>query len=110
MNTNTDSPGPGTSVATEFILQEFETEVDPDDIQHFTEQIEDIVRTHHSRVVSDDRLEELVRSGPGTDVLREKDSKERSDPELLTQSVIIEPLFDLIGHDVKPGAGGLSDR
>ncbi|MCU4753428.1 hypothetical protein OB919_15800 [Halobacteria archaeon AArc-curdl1] len=110
MSTNTDSPSPDTSVATEFVLQEFETEVDPDDVQHFAEQIEGIVRTLRSRVVSDDRLEELLRSGPGTNVLRENDSKERSDPEPLTQSVIIEPLFDLLGYDVEPEAGGLSDR
>lgn len=65
------------TVATEFVTEEFDTEVTADDVERFASANEEVVRTLRSRITSDDRLEVLLRSGPGPEVLRENDSVER---------------------------------
>jgi hypothetical protein len=98
------------TVGTEFVTEEFETVVETAEIERFASAIEDIVRALRSEITTDDRLEALLRSEPGGEVLRENDSADRLDPEPLTQDEIIEPLLDLLGYHYAREAGGLSDR
>ncbi|WP_207587165.1 Eco57I restriction-modification methylase domain-containing protein [Halomontanus rarus] len=112
MSTNIDpSENPLHSIATEFVTEEFDTEPSGEAIEDLATVIEDIVATLRDRIVSDDRLEELLRSNPGHEILMERDSTHRSDPEPLTQSAIIEPLFDALGYPyLAPEAGDLSEE
>jgi hypothetical protein len=60
------------------------------------------VRVLREAIGDDDRLETLLRSAPGKEILTERDSVERSDPEPLTQQVVIEPLFDRVRRARRP--------
>lgn len=112
MSANIDpSDNPLHSIATEFVTEEFETEIRDTDIEHLAEKIKEIVSTLRERINSDDQLETLIRSEPGGEVLMERHSVHRSDPEPLTQDEIIEPLFEEVGYSyLAPEAGDLSDE
>ncbi len=98
------------TVGTEFVTEEFETSVEEGAMSRLAGEIESIVRALRAGIGDDDRLETLLRSAPGGEVLRERDSVERSDPEPLTQQVLIEPLFDSLGYPARSHeVGDLSD-
>ena len=62
------TPYPSTdpsTTATEFVTEEFETEVSEERVEALLGTIEDGVRRLRDEIVSDDRLEELLRSGSG---------------------------------------------
>lgn len=95
------------SVATEFVTEEFDTQVSEREIDDVAETVSAAVADLRSKV-GDDRLEELLRDGEGM-VLREEDSVEQEDPEPVTQESIIRPLFDALGYpDPAVEAGDLS--
>lgn len=89
---------PAATVGTEFVVEEFETRVESGAVGELAIEIEEIVRRFRGAIGDDDRLETLFRSPPGKEILTERDSVERSDPEPLTQQVVIEPLFDLLSY------------
>lgn len=89
---------PAATVGTEFVIEEFETRVESGAVGELATEIEEIVRRFRGAIGDDDRLETLFRSPPGKEILTERDSVERSDPEPLTQQVVIEPLFDLLSY------------
>lgn len=86
------------TVATEFVTEEFETEISDKATGALAATIEDIVRDLRTRIISDDRLEVLLRSDPGGAVLTSAVTAEQEDPEPLTQRLLIEPLFDALGY------------
>ncbi len=86
------------SVATEFVTEEFETDISDEATDQLAATIEDIVRNLRTRITSDDQLEALIRSNPGGAVLTSAAAAEQEDPEPLTQRLIIEPLFDALGY------------
>lgn len=99
------------TVGTEFVVEEFETNVEDATVERLAEELESIVRTLRTEIGDDDRLETLLRSPPGREVLTERDSVERSDPEPLTQQVLIEPLFSALGYPtLSHEVGDLSDE
>ncbi|EMA55219.1 Eco57I restriction-modification methylase domain-containing protein [Halococcus thailandensis] len=103
--------GPADTSATEFVLEEFETTVSESVVDDLAERITEIVRDLRSEVVSDDRLEELLRGDPGPDILHGTDLTEHGDPEPFTQRTVIEPLFDALGYpDFTTEASGLTDE
>jgi hypothetical protein len=103
--------GPADTSATEFVLEEFETTVSESAVDELAERITEIVRDLRSEVVSDDRLEELLRGDPGPDILHGTDLTEHGDPEPFTQRTVIEPLFDALGYpDFTTEASGLTDE
>lgn len=112
MSTNIDSPdNPLHSVATEFVAEEFDIEVQTAAIEEIAGTIEDLVATLRELINSDDQLEALLRSEPGQRVLMEQHSVHHSDPEPLTRGEIIEPLFEALDYPyLAPEAGDLSDE
>lgn len=87
-----------TAIATEFVTEEFETEISDETTDKIASTIEDIVRELRSRIISDDQLEALLRSDPGGNVLTSVVTTEQEDPEPLTQRAVIEPLFVALGY------------
>ncbi|MFD1684275.1 Eco57I restriction-modification methylase domain-containing protein [Halobellus litoreus] len=112
MSTNIDSPdNPLHSIATEFVTEEFNTEIQADAIEDVATTIADIVSTLRELINSDDQLEALLRSEPGGKVLMERYSVHHSDPEPLTREEIIEPLFSALDYPyLAPEAGDFSDK
>lgn len=103
-----DAPS-GTS-ATEFVLEEFETTIPPDAINDLAECITEVIQNLRAAVVSDERLESILRGDPGPDILHGADLTEHGDPEPFTQRAIIEPLFDVLGYpEFTTEASGLSE-
>lgn len=111
MSTNIDpSDNPLHSVATEFVTESFETEATREDVSALGETIADVVTDLRGEVESVDRLEALLRSEPGGDVLESRDTREHEDPEPFTQRKVIEPLLDALGYEeYAVEAGDLSD-
>lgn len=106
--TGDDSSG---TTATEFVIEEFETAVPEGAVENLTHTIEEIVSDLRTEIVSDDRLETLLRGQPGRDVLHGNDITEQGDPEPFTQRRVIEPLFDVLGYpDFTTEASGLTDE
>jgi type I restriction-modification system DNA methylase subunit len=102
---------PSDTSATEFVLEEFETTVPENAITDLAEGITAIVRDLRSAIVSDDRLEELLRGQPGPDLLHGNDLTEHGDPEPFTQRTVIEPLFDALAYpEFITEASGLSEE
>ena len=98
-----------TPTQSEFVAEEFDTSVTEKTITELAQEIEDSVRSLWRAIDDDDLIEELLRNP--SRVLREADSVERSDPEPLTQQVLIEPLFDALNYPTfSPEAGDLSDQ
>ena len=98
-----------TSTATEFVIEEFETDIADEAADELATAIEGIVRELRIRVESDDKLEALLRSNPGGNVLTSSATAEQEDPEPLTQRVVIEPLFEALGYpDLSVEAGDFS--
>ncbi|QCJ47241.1 Eco57I restriction-modification methylase domain-containing protein [Haloprofundus sp. MHR1] len=87
-----------TTTATEFVLEEFETGITGESVDGVATTIEDIVRELRVRINSDDKLEALLRSNPGGNVLTSAATTEQEDPEPLTQRVVIEPLFEALDY------------
>ena len=86
------------TTATEFVTEEFETEVSEERVEALLGTIEGGMRRLRDEIVSDDRLGKLLRSGSGGEVLRENDSTEHGDPEPTTKRLLIDPLFDVLGY------------
>ena len=89
------------TVGTEFVIEAFETHVEEATVEALAREIESVVRALRAAIEDDERLETLLSSAPGSEVLAERDSVERSDPEPLTQQTIIEPLFDLLSYPAR---------
>jgi hypothetical protein len=103
-----DSSG---ATATEFVLEEFDTTVPEDAVENITRTIEQVVSDLRTQMISDDRLETLLRGQPGSDVLHGNDITEQGDPEPFTQRQVIEPLFEALGYpDFTTEASGLTDE
>jgi hypothetical protein len=85
-----------TPTQSEFVAEEFETSVTEETTTQLAQKIEEIVRSLRRAIDDDDVIEELLRNS--SRVLREADSVERSDPEPLTQQVLIEPLFGTLHY------------
>jgi type I restriction-modification system DNA methylase subunit len=99
------------STATEFVVEEFNTDVSDSAIEDLAESVEEIVSELRTHVTTDDGLETLLRGQPGTDVLHGNDIIEQGDPEPFTQRRVIEPLFDALGYpDFTTEASGLTDE
>jgi hypothetical protein len=97
------------TVGTEFVTEAFETHVEEATVDLLAREVESIVRVLREAIEDDDRLETLLRSAPGKEILAERDSIERSDPEPLTQQVLIEPLFAALSYpDLVHEVGDLS--
>lgn len=86
------------TVATEFVSEEFETEISDEVTRELAATIEDIIRDLRARITSDDQLEALLRSDPGGAILTSAVTVEQEDPEPLTQRLLIEPLFEALGY------------
>lgn len=110
MSSAADANGDTSDTATEFVAEEFDTTVTEEDEACLVEAIVGTIenlRVH----IDDDRLEQLFRADPGTDVLRTKDSDERLQPEPFTQEAVIEPLFTALDYDsLSPEAGGYGEE
>ncbi|WP_137287443.1 Eco57I restriction-modification methylase domain-containing protein [Halorussus salinisoli] len=105
------SENPLHSVATEFVTEEFDTQVPDDAIDDLATTIEDIVRDLRNHIGDDDLLQALLHSHPGGKVLEEKHSIEKSDPENLTVDDIIDTLFGALDYPYRaPEPGDLSDE
>jgi hypothetical protein len=103
-----DSSG---TTATEFVIEEFDTEVPEGAVEDLTRTIEQVVSDLRTRITSDDRLETLLRGQPGPDILHGNDITEQGDPEPFTQRRVIEPLFEALGYpDFTTEASGLADQ
>ena len=96
---------------TGFVIEEFDTNVPEGAVEDLTRAIEQVVSNLRERIVSDDRLETLLRGQPGPDILHGSDIIEQGDPEPFTQRQIIEPLFGALGYpEFTTEASGLSDQ
>lgn len=85
---------------TEFSLDELGTSV-PDGAElEVASELETIVENMRQRIVSDRRLDELLRTD---DTFTSTDTVERQAPESFTQDTIIEPLIDELGYPYAPG-------
>ena len=91
---------------TEFVSEAFETEIDAETVEELGVTVEGIVRELRERVSSDDRLEAILESAPGEDVLTSAATVEQEDPEPVTRRAAIEPLFEGLGYpDLSVEAG-----
>lgn len=98
-----------TPTQSEFVAEEFDTSVTEETTTQLAQEIEAIVRSLRRAIDDDDLIEDLLRNP--SRVLREADSVERSDPEPLTQQVLIEPLFNALNYPtLSLEAGDLSDQ
>lgn len=84
---------------TEFVVEEFETEVPEGAVEDLAAVVETAVRRLRSQVRSDERLEELLRAESGETVLTSADTVESGDPEPQTQRAVIEPLLSALGYE-----------
>jgi len=99
------------STQTEFAFDQTSFEVDEKKIEDVFQKIEEIVRDLREKLRTDDRLEEILNSREGKEVLKTADSKERAQPEPLTQNVVIEKLLkELELNDFTPESSGYSDE
>ena len=79
----------------EFVAEEFETSVTEETTTQLAQEIEEIVRSLRRAIDDDDVIEDLLCNSSR---VLEADSVERSNPEPLTQQVLIEPLFDALNY------------
>lgn len=106
-----NGPTAADSIVTEFATQQFETELPAGAIDRLAAAVEGVVSVLRSQVVSDDRVEMLLRGSPGTEVFREEHTKERADPEPITRDSIVQPFLTELGYeDIAPEAGDFSSR
>ena len=111
MSTATGADDDSSPTATEFVIEEFDTEVPEGAVEDLTQTIEQVVSDLRTRITSDDRLETLLRGQPGPDILHGNDITEQGDPEPFTQRQVIEPLFEALGYpDFTTEASGLTDE
>jgi type I restriction-modification system DNA methylase subunit len=100
---------PSASAAqTEFVAQAFETAVTDVDENHLIEVINETVIDLREQIVNDEKLENIVRSDPGSYQLKSGMTRDGLQPEPFTQQTVIEPLLDALGYDYATEAGGLS--
>lgn len=96
------SVGPQSSssdqLGSSYIRNEFETAVPPGLAKNLAECIGGIVDEMRTHMISDDRVEEVIRGTSGQNTLVKNDFHERGDPEPFTQRNIIEPIFNLLGY------------
>lgn len=111
MSTATGADDDSSTTATEFVIEEFDTSVPEGAVEDLTRTIEQVVSDLRTRIVSDDRLETLLRGQPGPDILHGNDITEQGDPEPFTQRQVIEPLFEALDYpDFTTEASGLTDE
>lgn len=97
------------TIATEFDTEEFDTSLPTGATERLAAVVEGAVGELRSQISSDDRLEELLWSDAGAQVLKENDTDQRADPEPVTQQSIVEPFLKALGyHDIAPEAGDFS--
>ncbi len=85
-------------IQTEFHVSEFDTEVSREDEDRVIETIADSIRDLRAQI-EDDTLDEMFRKEPGKYEMRSDFTRDRLDPEPITQHRVIEPLFDALGYD-----------
>lgn len=79
------------STPTEFTLRELQTSVPDDAALGLAEILNEIVGNVRQRIVSDSRLEEILRNGK---ILQSKDDSRNQAPEDLTKDLIIDELLE----------------
>ncbi|QCC49766.1 Eco57I restriction-modification methylase domain-containing protein [Halapricum salinum] len=100
-------PPESVTTATEFVEQEFETAVPETAENELIEAIDDTVRDLREQI-DDGTLENLLRAGAGSYVLKSGMTRDGLQPESFTQQAVIEPLLDALGYEYATEAGGLS--
>ena len=83
---------------TAFDVAEFETAVTDADEARLIETIADGIGRLRDQI-DDDTLDEVFRAQPGRYTMRSDFTRDRLDPEPLTQNRVIEPLLDALGYD-----------
>lgn len=83
---------------TEFDFGEFDTEVSREDEDRVIETIADSIQRLRDQI-DDDILQNVFTRGPGEYVLRSDFTRDQLDPEPITQSRVIEPLFETLGYE-----------
>lgn len=85
-------------IQTEFDIDEFDTDVSTEDEDRVIETIAQSIRSLREQI-DDDILDEVFHSDPGSYTLREDFSRDKLDPEPLTQNRVIERLMDTLGYE-----------
>ena len=83
---------------TAFDVAEFETTVTDADEERLVETIADSIGRLREQI-DDDTLDEVFRAEPGQYTLRSDFTRDRLDPEPVTQNRVIEPLLDALGYE-----------
>jgi len=83
---------------TAFDVAEFETVVTDADEKRVIDTIAEGIHRLREQI-DDDTLDEMFRADPGRYTMRSDFTRDRLDPEPLTQNRVIEPLLDALGYD-----------
>lgn len=96
----------------EFVTEAFNVTVGDKEIQNTYQKVGNVVKQLRGRFESDSRLEEIFRDRNNSEYLKRSDSIEREKPERLTEDVIIEPIFEVLGippSELRLRAGDFAD-
>ena len=91
----------------EFVEQAFETVVSEEEVDELLAVIDQTVSNLRDQI-DDDTLENILRAGSGSYVLKGGMTKDGLQPESFTQDAVINPLLDALSHEYSTEAGGLS--
>lgn len=83
---------------TEFDVDEFDTEVSDDDVERVLSTIDTCIRNLRQQYVDDGKIDKTLSRSRGDYVPKSVYTVDRLDPEPLTQDLVIEPLFEVLGY------------
>lgn len=84
---------------TEFDFNEFDTDVSEDDIDFVINTIDSCISSLRDQYKKESDLDKTFSRGRGEYVPKSKYTRDRLDPEPLTQDRVIEPLLEVLGYE-----------
>ena len=93
MSSNSDM-----TTGTEFVQSAFRTAVEDEDVEKFTNEIDEVISELRTRFERDGLLEDVLRRESAKNGIKSSFSETNQDPEPLTQEVVIEPLLRALGY------------